>query len=86
METGRAFRGILIAPLLSCKSGNLKLGTVQREEMGRQKFTLNGRVISVATPVVTKRLPGGEEKKKKKKKKGRWNEAVVLKVILKNSD
>lgn len=79
METGRAFREILIPPLPSYELGNLKLGAVQREEMWKQKFPLNGRSNSVATPVIVKWLSGG-------KKKGRWNEAVVLKVILKNSD
>lgn len=81
LETGRAFREILIPPLPSYELGNLKLGAIQREEMWKQKFPLNGRVTIVATPVIMKLLSGGEEKKK-----GRWNEAVVLKVILKNSD
>lgn len=59
METGRTFRGMLIPLLPSYKSGNLNLETVQKEEMWKQKFPLNRRVSSAATPVIMKWLPGG---------------------------
>lgn len=44
---------------LRWKGENLKLGMVEGEEMSK-KFPLNGRVISVGTPVIMKWLPGSE--------------------------